>query len=46
MAIYRFWDEHEKVDTGMAKPYKLWVKPSPADFFSGVIKAIHNEASP
>lgn len=46
MAIYRFLDEHEKVDTGMAKSRKLWVKPSPADWFSDVIKAIHNGASP
>lgn len=46
VAIYRFLDEHEKVDTEMAKSHKLWVKPSPADWFSDVIKAVHNGASP
>lgn len=46
MAIYRFLDKHEKVDIGMAKSHKLWVEPPPADWFSDVIKAIHNEASP
>lgn len=45
MAIYSFLDEHEKVDLGMAKSHKLWVKPSPAGWFSDVIKAIHNRVS-
>lgn len=48
MAIYLqvFLDEHEKVDIGMAKSRELWVKPSPADWLSDVIKAIHKGPCP